>query len=207
MRHLSWAKEHRQWTYNYNKLLTFLLRSESLSTLSSLLKSLIQILERVLAGSLCWGTEWSPNFKIVGNIASLVLGVQLEVVLLALLCLSLDVQVLIIIPTNRLAFLAIESFCLLCDKFIESIMGLINSLLVLLTVDDSQHFVIVLVDVKLHWVLVVCEQRVVAVSQVSQSPSLLSNRLVSYEQQKIDLRCRRSSQLATCSTVVWKSDA
>lgn len=137
----------------------------------------------MLAGSLCRGTERSPNFKIVGNIASLVLGVQLEVVLLALLSLGLDVQVLIIVPANRLAFLTIERFSLLCDKFIESIMGLINSLLVLLTVDDSEHFVIVLVDVKLHWVLVVREQRVVAVSQVSQSPSLLSNRSVSYQQQ------------------------
>ena len=99
----------------------------------------------------------SPGFKVVGNIACFVLGLQLEVVLLTLFSLSLDEQVLVVVPANRLAFFAIEALGLFFDKFIETILRGFNSGLVLLRVYDSEHLVIVLVYVQLHWVLIVCE--------------------------------------------------
>ena len=62
--------------------------------------------------SLSRGTEWSPDLKIISNIASLVLGIQLEVVLLALLSLGLDIDILEVIPIEGLTFFFIKRIIL-----------------------------------------------------------------------------------------------
>lgn len=187
------AAQH--WVCSINRLSLFI----------QLLHSVWPSVDSSFNGSLCRSAKRSPCFKIVSNISSFVLGRQLEVVLLTLFSFSLDVQILVVVPADRLAFFAIEGLSLLSNKFIETIMGSVNSGLMLLWVNDSQHFVIVLVYVELHWVLVVREQRVVSVRQVSECSTLYTNGLD--QKQKDDLRCRRSSRLATCSTVVWRSDA
>ena len=82
---------------------------------------------RLFNGSLCRSAKRSPDLKVVSNIACFVLGVQLEVVLLTLFSLGLDVDVLVVVPANRLALCAIEALGLLFDKFIETIFGALNS--------------------------------------------------------------------------------
>ena len=101
--------------------------------------------------------ERSPSFKVVSDISSLAFRGQCEVILLTLFCLSLDIKVLIIVPANRLAFFAVERLRLFGDKFLEAVLRLINSSLMVLRVCHSKHFVVLFVDVKLHWVLVVSE--------------------------------------------------
>ena len=50
--------------------------------------------------------------------------------------------------------------------------GLFLSLLMSLVVQHSQHLVVVIVDIKLQWVLVVSEKCIVSISQISKSASL-----------------------------------
>ena len=103
------------------------------------------------------GTERSPNFQEISDFAGLILRVQLEVVLYALLSLGFDIEVLVIIPADCLSFFLIESASLLSDEFLETFLGFGQSILVILRVHDTQHLVVRGVDIKLNWMLVVGE--------------------------------------------------
>ena len=112
------------------------------------------------ANSICSlsGAEWSPDFEEICDVASLIFGVQLEVVLNALLTLGLDVEVLEIIPVDGLSLILIECFSLLSNEFLETFLRVSHSLLVVLGVHDAQHLVVVGIEVELHWMLVVGEK-------------------------------------------------
>lgn len=118
------------------------------------------------------GAERSPCLKEVRDVTRLVLRVQLEVVLHALLALCLAVEVLVIIPADGLSFILIERLRLLVYELGKPFLRIGESLLVVLGVHDAQHLVVSVVDVQLHWVLVVCEQRIVTICQVRQGTTL-----------------------------------
>ena len=82
-------------------------------------------------------------------------------------------------------------------------MGLLHSGLMILRVHHSKHFVVIFVDVQLHWVLVVRKQRVMSVGQVGESTALMIKEEVGEKEDQRnagDLRYRRSSRLAISST-------
>ena len=95
--------------------------------------------------------------------------------LLSLLGFDLAVDVLNVIKAQRFSLLAVEVLSSLGLNLLESGLGVGHSLLVSLVIQHSQHLVVVIIDIKLHWVLVVCEQSVVSISQISKSATLYSN--------------------------------
>ena len=55
------------------------------------------------------------------------------------------------------------------NYLLDSSVGVSSSLDMTLISIYSQHLIVALVDIQLHWVLVVSEQSVVSISQISQS--------------------------------------
>ena len=118
------------------------------------------------------GTEWSSSFQVIGDISGLSLGSEGELVLFSLLALNLAVDILHIIDTERFTFLVVEVFGSLGSDLLESFIEFCLSSSMALRVQHSQHFVIVFIDVELHWMLVVGEKSVVTIGQISKSASL-----------------------------------
>ena len=94
--------------------------------------------------------------------------------LLPLLCLGLNVNVLVVVPADGLALLAVEDLGLLLGELDEPVLELLDTLLVALGVDHAQHLVVLLVDVELEGVLVVGEEGVVSIRQISQCSALFN---------------------------------
>ena len=117
-------------------------------------------------------TEWSSCLKIISDITSLGLGVEAEVVLFSLLSLNLAVDVLKIINTERFSLLGVEVLGSLGLNFLHSSLGVSHSLLMALVMQHSQHLIVVIIDVKLHWVLVVSEESIVSIGQIGKSATL-----------------------------------
>lgn len=70
--------------------------------------------------SLSGSSEWSPGLQVVGDVSGLVLRVQLEVVLNPLLALDLAVNILVVVPTDTLAFFVVEPRASLANDFVHS---------------------------------------------------------------------------------------
>ena len=118
------------------------------------------------------GTKWSSGLQVISYVSSLRLGVERKVVLLSFLSFDLDVDVLEVIDGQRLALVSVEHLLSLSlDLFVPS-HSLSLSGLVLLGVDSSQQLIIGLVDIQLHWMLIVGEESIVSISQVSEGSSL-----------------------------------
>ena len=120
-------------------------------------------------------TEWSSDLEVVGYISTLVLSVEFEVVLGALFGLRLDIKVLVVVPADGLAFDRVECVVFLINEFLEASLGLLHPRHVGLRVQDPQQLVVVLVDVQLHWMLVVSEQGIVPVCQIGEGTTLVTS--------------------------------
>ena len=116
--------------------------------------------------------EWSSCLKIVGDFSGLRLGVEAEIVSFSLLSLNLAVDVLEIINAKRLSLFVVEIFGSLGFNLLHSNFSFSLSSLSTLVVQHSQHLIVVIINVKLHWVLVVSEQSVVSIGQISKSAAL-----------------------------------
>ena len=118
------------------------------------------------------GTEWSSSFQVIGDISILSLGGEGELVLFSKFTLNLAVDILHIVDAERFTFLVVKVFSSLGSDLLESVVKFLFSSSVGLRVQHSQHFVIVFIDVELHWMLVVGEKSVVTIGQISKSASL-----------------------------------
>lgn len=115
---------------------------------------------------------------------------------------SFDINVLVVIPADGLSLFFIECLGLGSNELFESLLGLSRTRLVGLRVHHTKHLVVLSVDVKLQWVLVVREQRVVTICQVGEGTTLFEREKIYENTRPKYLRCRRSSQLAIGSAWV-----
>ena len=86
--------------------------------------------------------EWSSCLEEICNISCLVFRVKLEIVFHTLLTLGLDIEILEVIPADGLSFILIKSAILFVNKLMESVLGIIQAVLMSLRVHDSQHLVV-----------------------------------------------------------------
>ena len=128
--------------------------------------------------------EWSSSFQVVSDIAGLSLSSKTEFMLFSLFTFNLAVDVLHIINAKRFTFLMVKVFGSLGRDLRESIIKVFLHGLMLLRVQHSQRFVIVFIDVELHWVLVVGKKRIVAIGQISKSATLNKGKSNGYEIKK-----------------------
>ena len=77
----------------------------------------------------------------------LVPGVEVEAEFLSLLGLGLDVDILEVVDGQGLSFLVVEQFGSLFSEFLDSVLGVVHSLLVSVGVGHSQVPVVLVVDV------------------------------------------------------------
>ena len=89
-----------------------------------------------------------------------------------LLCHDLAVNFLIIISGKRLSFTVIKELSFLIHDFLDAIICCSDSSLVIFRVCDTQHFVVVIIDLKLHRMLVVSEESIVTVSKICHGTTL-----------------------------------
>ena len=91
---------------------------------------------------------------------------------LTLLCHDLAVYFLIIISGKRLSFAVIKKLSFLVHDFLDAIICCSDSSLVILRVCDTQHFVVIIIDLKLHRMLVVSEKSIMSIIQIGKSTTL-----------------------------------
>ena len=107
--------------------------------------------------------EWSSCLKVVSDITILRLCVEIEVVLLSNLSLYLDMNILEIINTEGFSLVNVKVLGSLSDNFLHSLLLLLLSLLMSLAMCTSQNLVVSIIDIKLHWMLIVCKESVVSI--------------------------------------------
>ena len=88
------------------------------------------------------------------------------------LCLNLAVDILKVVNAERFSFFMVEILSSFSFHLLHSGSSLFLSLLMPLVVQHSQHLVVVIVDIKLHWVLVVSEESIVSIGQIGKSATL-----------------------------------
>ena len=117
----------------------------------------------------------SSGFKIVCNITSFTLGIKGEIVFFSFLSFGLNIYVLHIIKTERLSFFTVKIFGSLFNDLLNSSLSFSASLLMTLVMQDSQHFIVVVINIQLHRMLVICEQSVMSICQISKCSTLKNN--------------------------------
>ena len=141
--------------------------------------------------------EWSSCLEVVRDITILRLCVEIEVVLLSNLSLNLDVDVLEIVDAKGFALVNVEVLGSLSNNFLHSLLLLLLSLLMSLAMCTSQNLIVSIIDIKLHWMLIVGKESVVSICKISQSSSLYGSfSTISH------LPNRKYSQLEIDSTLV-----
>lgn len=107
--------------------------------------------------------EWSSCLEVVRDITILRLCVEIEVVLLSNLSLNLDVDVLEIVDAKGFALVNVEVLGSLSNNFLHSLLLLLLSLLMSLAMCTSQNLIVSIIDIKLHWMLIVGKESVVSI--------------------------------------------
>jgi len=125
------------------------------------------------------GTEGSSRLEEVVEVTLLGTGGHLEVVSRALASLDIKPDGLGVVDRHSLTLLVVQLSTSIGDSFIVSLLGLSNATLMFVGVHNSEHLVIRVIDIKLHGVLVVSEQSVVTIGQISESAALLKTKLIS----------------------------
>ena len=119
------------------------------------------------------GTERSSRLEEIVDVTLLGAGSHLEVVLRALNSLDIEPDGLLVVDRQSLTLLVVQVLRALSASFIESLMGISKTSLMSVRVHNSEHLVIGVIDVELHGMLVVSEQSVVTIGQISESAALL----------------------------------
>ena len=99
----------------------------------------------------------------------------------SLLSLNLAVDVLEVINAKGLALFRVEELGSLSFDFSHSSNSSGLSGLMSLRVQHSQHLVVLVIDIELHWVLVVGEESVVSIGKVSEGTSLYTKNIIIFE--------------------------
>ena len=122
------------------------------------------------------GTKWSSGFKIVSNITSLASCVETEVVSFSFFSSGLAVDIFHILSAEGLTLFAVESLGSNFDELLNPFSGFSCSLLVTLGMGYSEHSVVVIIDIKLHWVLVISEKSIMSICEISEGTSLFKTK-------------------------------
>lgn len=124
------------------------------------------------AGPSLSSAERSSNFEVIVNLSSLGSGGETHVGLLSLFTHDLHVNVRDVVKRKGLSLFLIKVFVSLIHDLFHSVGDVLSLLVFGGVVHGSKELVVLLVNGKLERVLVVGEQSVVSIGQVSQSPSL-----------------------------------
>ena len=116
--------------------------------------------------------EWSSDFEVVVDLSVLGSRSEVHVGLASGFRHHLHVDVAQIISGKGLALLGVDVLLLILDDVVHSALNALQVLDVALVMGRSQETVVLFVHGELEWVLVVSEQGVVAIRQVSQGSSL-----------------------------------
>ncbi len=117
-------------------------------------------------------TKRSSHFKVVTDLSCLSLGSQTHVSLSSLFSHSLDIDILEVIKGQAFTLLLIQTSSLVISDLVNPISKLLVPFSFLFIVDLSEELVIVFISIQLKRVLVVGEQGIVTVCQVSKSSAL-----------------------------------
>ena len=117
-------------------------------------------------------TKWSSGLEVVCDISCLGLCIKVEIILLSHLSLNLNMDVLEVIKAQRFSLINVEIFGSLGNNFLHSFLLFLFSLLMSLTVINSQSLVVYIVSIQLNWMLVVSKESVVSICKISQCSSL-----------------------------------
>ena len=188
---------------NEKKSTLFLFRFYELKFLNKDYVSVMKILLNIYPVSLI-GTEWSSCLKVIRNISSLWSCVEAKVMSDSLFTFNLAPNILFIFKSKLFTFLVIKVWWSFSNDFVISFLSVGHSLLMSITIGDSKESVISIINIKLHWVLVISEQSIVSISQISESTSLIESK-IRWKQMKVYLPSRMNFQLGIDSTLVWRN--